>query len=172
MLRDRIVLSTEEIETLPVSSVEGVIGLQAGVQGLSIRGGGGDEVAFMVNGLTMRNERNNTPFTSVSVTSIQEVQVQTGGFNAEYGNVRSGVINVVTKEGSRQRYSADAIIRYSPPSDKHFGESANDPNALFTQDASALDRLARCPSRDAVEHDLGRHPRGRRPSCSTWLQLC
>jgi len=118
-------VSSEEIEALPVSSITSVVGLQAGIQGLSVRGSNSDELAFNVNGLTLRDERDNTPFTGISLTSVEEVQVQTGGFNAEYGNVRSGVINVITKEGERNRYTADVIFRYSPPAQKQFGENAN-----------------------------------------------
>ncbi|HMB93400.1 MAG TPA: carboxypeptidase-like regulatory domain-containing protein [Rhodothermales bacterium] len=124
-------ITAEEIQSLPVSSVSSVVGLQAGVQGLSVRGSGSDELSFMVNGLTLQNERNNAPYTTISLASIEEVQVQTGGFNAEYGNVRSGVINVVTKEGQRDRYTVDVIARYSPPAQKHFGAPANDLNSYW-----------------------------------------
>ena len=127
-------ISQEEIEALPVASVENVVQLQAGVQnGFSIRGSGSDEISFQVNGLTLRDERNNAPYTNVSLASVQEVQVQTGGFNAEYGNVRSGVVNVVTKEGSPDRYEAEVITRVSPPAQKHFGILANDPNAFWVR---------------------------------------
>jgi len=124
-------VTSEQIEALPVSSINSVVGLQAGVQGLSVRGSGSDELSFMVNGLTMRDERNNAPYTSISLSSVEEVQVQTGGFNAEYGNVRSGVVNVVTKEGYRDRYTGSAILRYSSPAQKHFGVRADDPNAYW-----------------------------------------
>ena len=124
-------IDSEDIERLPVSSVSGAIGLQAGVLGLSVRGGSTDEINFMVNGLSFRDERDNSPYTGVSIAAVEEIQVQTGGFNAEYGNVRSGVVNVVTKEGSRSRYSADVITRYSPPTQKHFGAPANDPNSYW-----------------------------------------
>ncbi len=126
-------VAADRIEVLPVASVTGVVGLQAGIQGLSIRGSGSSELSFSVNGLTLRDERNNSPFTNISLTSIQEVQVQTGGFNAEYGNVRSGVINVVTKEGSRDRYEGDVIFRYSPPAQKHFGARADDLNSYWVR---------------------------------------
>ena len=127
-------ISEEEIEALPVASVENVVQLQAGVQdGFSIRGSGSDEISFQVNGLTLRDERNNAPYTNISLASVQEVQVQTGGFSAEYGNVRSGVINVVTKEGSPDRYEAEVIARVSPPAQKHFGMLANDPNAYWVR---------------------------------------
>ena len=125
-------IGSREIAALPVASVENAVALQAGVQdGLAIRGSGADEVAFQVNGLTLRDGRNNAPFTNISLSSIEEVQIQTGGFNAEYGNVRSGVVNVVTKEGDPRRYEADVRTRISPPAQKNFGMAANDPMAYW-----------------------------------------
>ncbi len=125
-------LSAESIENMPVSSFEDVVGLQAGVEpGLSIRGSAMDEVNMMVDGLSMTDGRDNTPFTGISFTSIQEAQVQSGGFNAEYGNVRSGLINVVTREGPRDYYTADVLVRYAPPQKKHFGFLPDDPDAFW-----------------------------------------
>ncbi|MDP3581755.1 MAG: TonB-dependent receptor, partial [Ignavibacteria bacterium] len=78
----RVNLNVEEIENLPVASVASVIGLQAGVvsgsSGPIIRGGGADQTAFVVNGMTLRDERDNTPYTGISFTSVKEIQVQTG----------------------------------------------------------------------------------------------
>jgi outer membrane receptor protein involved in Fe transport len=116
-------IQAEQIDALPVQSISSVVGLQAGVEGLEIRGGGEEETAFMVDGFTLRDERSNKPFTTVSLASIKDVQIQAGGFNAEYGNARSGIINVVTKEGERDSYSATITARYSPPASKNFGPS-------------------------------------------------
>ncbi|MBS4036284.1 MAG: carboxypeptidase-like regulatory domain-containing protein [Ignavibacterium sp.] len=124
-------LNIKEIENLPVVSVGSIIGLQAGVQGLTIRGGASDQTAFVVNGITLRDERDNTPYTGISFTSIEEVQIQTGGFNAEYGNIRSGLINVVTKEGKKDRYTFAMLGRYRPQGRKHFGDAANSPNSYW-----------------------------------------
>jgi hypothetical protein len=122
-------LNSTEVENLPVSSVSSIIGLQAGIQGLSVRGSNNsDQLAFQVNGFTLRDERDNTPYTGIALTSIQEYQIQTGGFNAEYGNVRSGIVNAVTKEGSRDKYNVGFITRYHNPTQKHFGASLDDPN--------------------------------------------
>jgi hypothetical protein len=38
--------------------------------------------------------------TNFNLSALQASEILTGGFNAEYGNIRSGIINVVTKEGS------------------------------------------------------------------------
>lgn len=121
----------EEIKNLPIASVTEVVGLQAGVEDLRIRGGGSDELAFNVNGLTLRDERTNQPLTNISFTSISNVQVQTGGFNAEYGNLRSGLINVTTKEGDKEKYEVDALIRYQPAQPKNIGGYPSDPNSFF-----------------------------------------
>ena len=124
-------VTSEQIERLPVASVNAVVGLQAGVEGTSIRGSGADELQFNLNGLTLRDERTGTAYTGVPISSVQAVQVVSGGFNAEYGNVRSGLINVVTKEGSRDRYELDAQIRVSPATSKNFGETPNDPESYW-----------------------------------------
>ena len=112
-------LNAEAFEDLPVAGVTEVLDLQAGIEpGLRVRGGGLNEVAFVLDGMNLRTGRSQQPFTNVSYTSLEEVQVQTGGFNAEYGNVRSGVVNVATKEPSRTRYNVDALMRYIPAQEK------------------------------------------------------
>lgn len=136
-------IGKEQIQNLPIANVSTAVSLQAGVQGLSIRGGSSDQTAFMLNGFVMRDERDNTPFTGVSITSVSEVQIQTGGFNAEYGNIRSGLINVVTSEGSRDEYSFTFFGRYKNAAPKYYGSSPGsvgsywirpyvDPSVAFT----------------------------------------
>ena len=125
-------INAQEMENLPVSSFEEVVSLQAGVKsGLRVRGGGANQVALQVDGFSMRNGRTNSPSTNISYTAIKEVQVQTGGFNAEYGNVRSGLVNVVTKEGPRDYYTADVLARYMPAQKKYYGHFPDDPNAYW-----------------------------------------
>jgi hypothetical protein len=126
-------ITSKDIETLPVASVSAVVGLQAGIQsGLVIRGSSNaDQTAFIVDGLTLRNERNNQPYSGISLSSIQDIQVQTGGFNAEYGDIRSGVVNVITKEGKLKGYSLGASVRVAPPTAKNFGPSPFNYNSYF-----------------------------------------
>ena len=126
-------IEASQVEALPIQRVNEVVGVQAGVLGLSIRGAGADEMAFMLDGVTLRDERTNQPITNVSMSSIQAVKVQTGGFNAEYGNVRSGIVNVVTKEGQRDRYSGTLRFEYSPAYKKHFGPSGFAPDGYWNR---------------------------------------
>jgi outer membrane receptor protein involved in Fe transport len=126
-------VEAKTIEAMPVSDITEVIGLQAGVQGLTIRGGDARQTAFIVDGIVMNDERSNIPYTAVSLNNVKEVQVQTGGFSAEYGNIRSGVINVVTVDASRDQYSGAVSFEYRPPASKHFGPSIFDPYTYFTR---------------------------------------
>ena len=130
-------VEAKTIESLPINTVREVVVLQAGIEkdreGVRIRGGGANQTAFMVDGLSLNDERSNLPYTTLSLNSVKEVKIQTGGFNAEYGNVRSGIIDVVTREGNRNNYNAGITIQYRPAAAKHFGPSVYDPNAYFTR---------------------------------------
>lgn len=123
-------MSSEGIDQLPVASVSEVLGLQAGVSGFSVRGGGTDETSLMIDGIELKDQRTNQPITGVPLSAVQEISVQTGGFSAEYGNVRSGVVNVVTKDGSGG-YSGTVSVKYSPAEPKHFGISPYDADSYY-----------------------------------------
>ena len=124
-------ISSQEIDELPVSSISEVIGLRAGISGFSIRGGGEDQTLYIVDGIVMNDERTNRPNTGIPLSAVQDVSVQTGGFSAEYNNVRSGVVNVVTKEGDPNHFGGTISIRYSPSAQKHFGISPYDKNSYW-----------------------------------------
>ena len=68
----------------------------------------------MVDGLVLNDERTSEPTTGIPLSAIQDISLQTGGFGAEYRNARSGVINVVTREGSKEKYSGTFSFRRSP----------------------------------------------------------
>jgi len=129
-------VSSEEIESLPVVNTMDVINLQAGIQaddvrGIEIRGGGGDQSLFLVDGVTFRDPRNNNPISGISLSSINEISVERGGFEAEYGQVRAGIINIVTKEGGKDRYYGSVTLKGNSPQKKYFGISPFDPNSMW-----------------------------------------
>lgn len=72
--------------------------------GFQIDGASGSENTFIIDGQEVSNFRtgtlnanNNIPF-----QFVQEVQVKSSGFEAEFGGATGGVINVVTRGGSNQ----------------------------------------------------------------------
>lgn len=118
----QILQAETHIENQPVQSLEDLLNMQAGIEDMVIRGGGRGQTELMVDGFTLVDERRNMPVMTVNLNSIQEVEILTGGFNAEYGNIRSGMINITTKQGTVDRYSGSAELRMRPPALKHFGE--------------------------------------------------
>ncbi|MCE1189785.1 MAG: TonB-dependent receptor [Ignavibacteria bacterium] len=125
-------IAADQFQKLPVASVASVVQLEAGIQsGMNIRGGGSDQTMVMLNGIGMRDERSNTPFSAVSLTAVDEIQVQTGGFNAEYGNIRSGILNVVTKEGNVDKYHVSFVGRYRPAGNKSFEDGPSSKNFYY-----------------------------------------
>jgi outer membrane receptor protein involved in Fe transport len=96
-------LTNEDMANLPVRGYAGVTALQAGVTDhdgtIYIRGGRSEEVAYYVDGFSQQNLLTGGTSTSINNKAIDQVVVSVGGFEAEYGRVMSGIVNVVTKEG-------------------------------------------------------------------------
>jgi outer membrane receptor protein involved in Fe transport len=136
-----VVMSTEEIITQPTSEFTDVlmtlpsVNMEGGV--MKFRGGGLEEVAFILDGARVRNPVNHSPYTRMNLSSIQEVEVITGAFNAEYGEARSGVVNVITKDGS-DHYEFFIDTRAVPPGKKHWGVALYDLSTdLYWENANA-----------------------------------
>ncbi len=126
-------IESSKINSLPTVSVEEIVGLQAGIDGMSVRGGDSRQTAFIVDGFITNDERSYQPVTTVSLSAIEKIQIQTGGFNAEYGNIRSGLIQVVTKEGKKDRYSGMLSMQFRPPTAKHYGPSVYADDGYFAR---------------------------------------
>ncbi|MFC1614575.1 carboxypeptidase regulatory-like domain-containing protein [Gemmatimonadota bacterium] len=136
-------LTAERLEETPATRLEDLLVMEAGVQiggrdaqgrGLRIRGGRLGEELMVVDGVSVRNYTAD-PFRTgqgwifdtevgsrsedaspleFSTQSLEEVDIITGGFQAEYGNAQSGIVNIVTKEGGAQlqgnvRFTTDEI---------------------------------------------------------------
>jgi len=125
------IIDVDQIQSRPLENFEELLAVETGIRlaasddgsGFIVRGGQLNETDITIDGLSTRNERNQQPMTNLSLTAIKEVELLTGGFQAEYGDIRSGMISVVTGEGSPDRFSANLDLRVSPPSRKHFGPS-------------------------------------------------
>jgi hypothetical protein len=132
--------TAEEIAAVPmVKDVAAFLNLQSGIEArqdadgneqILIRGGGMDQVGMVVDGLPMVDNVHNRPMNIVNLSAIQEVSIIKGGFNAEYGNIRSGLFNIVTKEGS-DKYHFGVDFRYTPAQLKHRGASLFETNNFY-----------------------------------------
>lgn len=96
-------VSGENIKTLPVENLNDVIGLQAGVVQGHFRGGRNTEVSYMVDGVSVTDGYSRDNYkVAIETEAVQDMEVITGTFNAEYGRAMSGIVNIVTKEGSNE----------------------------------------------------------------------
>lgn len=99
------VVGAEEMASLPVTEVNDAIELQAGLVkdaggGFHIRGGRTGEVSYWIDGIPITDVYNGGAVVDVSKDMVQELQVVSGAFNAEYGQAMSGIVNIATKSGS------------------------------------------------------------------------
>jgi outer membrane receptor protein involved in Fe transport len=114
-------LEGKDLQNQPIRGYQDAASLQAGVtaeQG-ALRGGGGvqleeatnaprlymrggrsDETAYYVDGFSQQDPLTGISTVGINQNAIQQVVVMTGGFDAEYGKIMSGAVNVITKEGS------------------------------------------------------------------------
>jgi hemin uptake protein HemP len=82
---------------------------------VSAFGSGTNENQFLIDGTNFTCPCNGIARAEPGIDFIQEVQVQSVGASAEYGNVQGAVINVVTRQGS-ERFLYDA---------SYYGQTAN-----------------------------------------------
>ncbi len=95
-------ISAEDLKVLPVLNFSDVINLQAGVVDGHFRGGRAGEVSYMVDGIPINDVFDQTFAFQIENNAIQEVEIISGTFNAEFGQAQSGVVNIVTKDGNQK----------------------------------------------------------------------
>ncbi len=106
-------ISRESIQNMPVKEISQILATQVGfvtkANELHIRGGRAGEALYIVDGVETRDLLGGigkvTGGMNVASSNIEEISVIKGGFDAEYGNVQSAVISLVTKEGSSKTTS-------------------------------------------------------------------
>ena len=136
------VIRRDQIEALPVSTFTDLLSLQAGVvetgnNNLHIRGGRSNEVAYLVDGIYVKDPLLGNLSLEIGNDAIQEMSLLSGTFNAEYGNALSGVVNIVTRDGTDRftgkleaRTSEFGVNRYSELHESRVNGSFSGP--LFT----------------------------------------
>lgn len=129
----KYVMSAEDMGAISlVRDMGDFIELQAGVSinetgsDILIRGGAAKDVMYMIDGIRMVSTdhgRGTRVFRDVNRLSVQELTVITGGYGAEYGNARGGVVSIVTRDGGNV-YHGQGDYQFVPPGQKHWGKNA------------------------------------------------
>jgi len=95
------VYNMRDVESIAgVADITDILQLQADVVDDHFRGGRAGETLYLLSGGSIINPLTNSRAFSPIVTGMQQVEVYTSGFSAEYGNAQSGVVNMMAREGS------------------------------------------------------------------------
>ncbi len=123
--------------------VSDVIGMAADVSDGHFRGGREGEELYTLQGMGLVNPLNSTTAFMPIMSAVEEVEVVTSGFGAQYGNAQSGVVNITMKEGKADKWRTTGEFRQRMPTLKHFGSNVYDPSNMralsaFLQDSTWL----------------------------------
>lgn len=148
------IIRLEDVEQIPgVTDLGGVLSLQAEVNDGHFRGGRSNEELYVLAGMGIVNPLHSSRSFTPMMSAVEEIEVITSGFPAEYGNAMSGVVNISTKEGGTS-WKSRSEFRTRIPDYKHFGGSVYDPEA--NPYIRLLDNLAWWQSPDPENDDRPR----------------
>jgi hypothetical protein len=122
------------LDSLPLESrdYQGVMGLAAGVSDLDgdgnpqVRGGTYFQNQYTVDGFNTTDPVTHTFGQNFSFTAMANVEVSTGGGDAEAAGVSGGITNIVTKSGSN-RFELDTGLEYTDDRLRLFEDSRDRP---------------------------------------------
>jgi hypothetical protein len=176
VIRDRTATATTieaaQINTAPIEGLRGAMDLSAGFQKsasgeYSVRGSGSYELNFQINGVDQvtsntsapgefgSNKANNSWKYDVNPLGVQQMELITGGFSAEYGNAQAGVVKVAMKEGA-PKLTGEFRLEYRPAGQYHYGTYLYDHSNYEWQKWGTLDKWM--ANRDNVMQELGFKP--------------
>jgi outer membrane receptor protein involved in Fe transport len=123
------VIRADDVQAVAgIRDVGDVLGLAADVTDGHFRGGRLGEEYYTLQGMGIVNPLDNTSAFLPIMSAVEEVEVITSGFGAQYGNAQSGVVNISMKEGRRDAWTSRVEARMRAPGRKHFGPSVFDPS--------------------------------------------
>lgn len=115
--------TAEEIRVMPIRNLNSLASITAGTVNdegtVYVRGGRANETAYIIDGVIQNELLFGGNRTYINTNSIEEMQVQTGGFNAEYGSIMSGLVIITTQAGSPEyHFTLEAITDEFLPRDQ------------------------------------------------------
>jgi hypothetical protein len=112
-------LSNEEIEKMPRGRDFTSLAVQAAganderkLGGISIDGSSGAENRVIIDGVETTDTWVGTPGQPLVTDFVEELQVKSSGYSAEYGGSTGGVLNAITKTGSND-WHGEALFYWS-----------------------------------------------------------
>jgi len=103
-------LTKEVFQSLPkgrnfdtlIAAIPGVVQEDVLLGGTSVDGASGDENMYYIDGVNTNSLVNGTSAQNVNLDFVDEVQVKSSGYQAEFGGSLGGVINVISRSGGNE----------------------------------------------------------------------
>ncbi len=106
-------ITQEDLNNLPIRGLQNLVSLQAGVVQqdgrLYVRGGRAGELAYYVDGANTTNPIFNSENVSIIQEAIEELQLQAGGYTAEFGGANSAIVRTSVRTGG---HNLNASVDY------------------------------------------------------------
>lgn len=142
-VRGGVNLTSAQLRDLPTAGrdYQSVVAVTPGVVGsgnANMRGGMDSANQFYLDGVNITDPVTNTFSMNMNYDAIQELQVITGGMDAEYGRSLGGAVNIITKSGGNEVevlgsvfYSDENFELYKP--DESRGDDPTIPSNYSSQ---------------------------------------
>jgi len=124
------IVDNDFFTNLPARGIDAAITLQPGVvtfgtnaagdPAIYIRGGRADEVGYQVEGTNVADVLFGGRSLNVTAEAVEQLQVQAGGYTAEYGGANAGLVSTQFRTGNPDRWKATLLTetdRYTQPGD-------------------------------------------------------
>ena len=118
----KITIDKDDIQSMPVrdfsemiaaqagvirieSSVRGIAGFEdRGIEEIHVRGGRIGEIGYTIDGMYIVNPFYGSKYSNTELNdfAIEQVDIKTGVFDAEYGGAMSQMVNVITRDGGEK----------------------------------------------------------------------
>ena len=126
------IIGEDAINKTFARTIPGILETKAGIFGGLYRGSSVVQTEYILDNMSLNNGLYSENYTGINTSTIQEISVQTGGYNAEYGNARSAIINVITKGDvffsdekapAFSKIHGTVLTRLRPAGKYHFGRN-------------------------------------------------
>lgn len=129
------VVTAKVLESAGMKTIKDVLETQAGIfsdnsslawqRGATkgyVRGSSLVQAVYMIDNLSVNSGLVSDNYSGFNTSTIEQISVLTGGYNAEYGEGRSAVVNIVSKEAPEGIHGT-VIGRMRPAGVYHFGRN-------------------------------------------------
>ncbi len=126
------IIGENDINKTFARTIPGILETKAGIFDGLYRGSSGVQAIYVLDNMSLNNGLYSENYTGINTSTIQEISVQTGGYNAEFGNARSAIINIVTKGDIffsnekapvLSKIHGTVLTRLRPAGQYHFGRN-------------------------------------------------